>query len=71
MKLSNQATGAIMMALQKCILEEADITDILKGMNFHMGDNEQLIVLNPPVFDATSMAESAFEDETVTTVGSD
>ena len=71
MKLSNQATGAIMMALQKCILEEADITDILKGMDFQMGDNEQLIVLNPPIFDATSMVESAFEDETVTTVGSD
>ena len=60
-----------MMALQKCILEESDITNILKDMNFQMGDNEQLIVLNPPVFDATSMVESEFEDETVTTVGSD
>ena len=71
MKLSNQATGAIMMALQKCILEEIDITGILKGMDFQMGEDEQLIVLNPPVFDATSMVESQFENETTTTVGSD
>ena len=71
MKLSNQATGAIMMALQKCILEEIDITGILKSMDFQMGDGEQLIVLNPPVFDATSMIESEFEKETTTTVGSD
>ena len=71
MKLSNQATGAIMMALQKCILEEIDITGILKSMDFQMGDGEQLIVLNPPVFDATSMIESGFEKETTTTVGSD
>ena len=71
MKLSNQATGAIMMALQKCILEEIDITGILKGMDFQMGEDEQLIVLNPPIFDATSMVESQFENETTTTVGSD
>ena len=71
MRLSNQATGAIMMALQKCILEEVDITGILSGMDFQMGDDEQLIVLNPPVFDATSMIDSEFEEETTTTVGSD
>ena len=32
MKLSNQALGAIMMALQKSLIEQSDITPVLKGM---------------------------------------
>ena len=34
MKLSNQAMGAIMMALQKSLMEQSDITETLKGFNF-------------------------------------
>ena len=30
MKLSNQAMGAVMLALQKCIIEQSDIVEILK-----------------------------------------
>jgi hypothetical protein len=37
------------MALQKCLLEQSDITKIIGEFQFQMDENEQLIVLNPPV----------------------
>ena len=47
-KLSNQAVGAIMLALQKGIMEQTDITSILQ--EFQIIDSEDgLIVENPPV----------------------
>lgn len=49
MKLSNQALGAIMMALQKSLLEQSDITPVLKGMEFDIMDNGELLVKNPPI----------------------
>ena len=49
LKLSVQAQGAIMMALQKGILEQADITDLLTGFKFKINEEEQLFVLNPPI----------------------
>ena len=36
MKLSNQAMGAIMMALQKSLLEQSDITPVLKEFDFEL-----------------------------------
>jgi hypothetical protein len=57
MKLSDQALGAIMGALQKCILEQTDIVPILKEFNFdkssnakRWGGSAELIVENPPSF---------------------
>ena len=49
MKLSDRALGAIMMALQKSLLEQSDITPVLKGMEFDIMDNGELLVKNPPV----------------------
>jgi hypothetical protein len=49
MKLSDQALGAIMMALQKSLLEQSDITPVLKGMEFDLMDNGELLIKNPPV----------------------
>jgi hypothetical protein len=47
LKLSNQALGAIMMALQECLLNELDIVPILRG--FEMVSTEDgLMVKNPP-----------------------
>ena len=47
MKLSNQALGAIMMALQESLLNELDIVPILK--NFDLKDSDSgLVVENPP-----------------------
>ena len=48
MKLSDQALGALMMALQKSLLEQSDITYMLKEFEFDL-QNEELVVLNPPV----------------------
>ena len=52
MKLSNQASGALLMALQKCLMEQSDITGILNDMDFEVDDVGELIVANPPVFHA-------------------
>jgi hypothetical protein len=47
LKLSNQALGAIMLALQESLLNELDIVPILKG--FEMIETaDGLIVKNPP-----------------------
>jgi hypothetical protein len=49
MKLSDQALGAVMMALQKSLLEQTDIVPVLKGFDFVL-DGEELSVTNPPTF---------------------
>jgi hypothetical protein len=49
MKLSDQALGAVMMALQKSLLEQSDIVPVLKDFNFVL-DGEELSVTNPPTF---------------------
>lgn len=52
MKLSDQALGAVMMALQKSLLEQSDIVPVLKEFNFVVqGDSQsELMVTNPPTF---------------------
>jgi len=49
MKLSDQAKGALMMALQKCLMEQIDIIPILEDMNFLVDEEEKLYVENTPV----------------------
>ena len=49
MKLSEQAMGAVMMALQKSLLEESDIVPVLKGFKFKCNEEHNLFVLNPPL----------------------
>ena len=56
MKLSNQAIGAIMMALQKGILEQTDITKVLQEFNL-IDSEEGVIVENPPVFTVEKPSE--------------
>ena len=60
MKLSNQAIGAIMMALQKGIMEQADITEILQGFEVVETD-AGLVVENPPIVSASDVQEPAQE----------
>lgn len=50
-KLSNQAVGAIMMALQKSLLEQSDIVPVLREFNIQVDDAGQLVVMNPPTFE--------------------
>ena len=47
-KLSDQAVGALMMAVQKGIMEQCDITDLLKGFEL-VESLDGLIVENPPI----------------------
>ena len=46
--LSDQALGAVMMALQKSLMEQSDIVPVLKEMNFVPTDSG-LVVNNPPL----------------------
>tara|TARA_R100000315_G_scaffold62443_2_gene44029 strand:+ start:1334 stop:1564 length:231 start_codon:yes stop_codon:yes gene_type:complete len=61
MKLSNQALGAIMMALQESLLNQLDIVPILKGFEFKEG-GEGLAVMNPPTVRFTDSSEIKEED---------
>jgi hypothetical protein len=49
MKLSDQALGAIMMALQKALTEQTDIVPVLKSFELDIMDNGELLVKNPPI----------------------
>jgi len=53
MKLSNQALGAIMMALQESLLNELDIVPILKGFAL-VPTEDGLVVKNPPTVRVTN-----------------
>jgi len=67
MKLSNQAVGALMMALQKSLMEQSDIVPVLKEMNFQVDpeDTSQsvLVVTNPPVVSLEGITLDDNEDQ--------
>ena len=48
MQLSNQAVGAIMLALQKSLMEQSDIVPVLREFNL-IDSDEGIVVTNPPV----------------------
>ncbi len=56
MHLSNQALGAIMMALQESLLSQSDIVPILKGFVLQESD-DGLVVNNPPTVRFTDDTE--------------
>ena len=49
LKLSQQAIGALLMTLQKCLAEEADITELLSDWKLEV-KKEEVWVSNPPTF---------------------
>ena len=49
MKLSDQAIGALMMALQKSLLDQSDIVPVLKNFELELMDDGELLVKNPPI----------------------
>ena len=61
MHLSNQALGAIMMALQESLLSQSDIVPILKGFKLQESD-EGLVVNNPPTVRFTDETEITNKD---------
>ena len=51
--LSDQAIGVLMVTLQKCIIEQSDITELLRGYEFKRVRNlknkqDSLVITNPP-----------------------
>jgi len=63
MRLSNQAVGALMMALQRSLMEQSDIVPVLQEMNFQVNPEDsshsELVVTNPPTinFDNVELNE--------------
>jgi len=62
MNLSDQALGALMMALQRSLMEQSDIVPVLQGFRFRLSD-EGLVVMNPP------LVKLGTEDEEEESVG--
>ena len=60
-KLSNQAMGAIMMALQESLLNELDIVPILKGFDLVITESG-LVVKNPPTVRVSNDKKVSEED---------
>ena len=60
MHLSDQALGAMMMALQKSLLEQSDIVPVLKGFKFRLSE-DGLTVMNPPMVKLSDAED--FEEE--------
>ena len=61
MLLSDQAMGALMMALQKSLLEQSDIVPVLKGFKFRLSETG-LVVMNPPLVKLEEDFEENEED---------
>ena len=63
-KLSDQALGAIMMALQKSLMEQSDIVPVLKSFELSPTDGaeEELLVTTPPTVKADSVPESDWSE---------
>ncbi len=63
MRLSNQAVGALMMALQRSLMEQTDIVPVLQEMNLQVNPEDpshsELVVTNPPTinFDTVELNE--------------
>ncbi len=59
MKLSNQAVGALMMALQRSLMEQSDIVPVLQEMNFQINPEDsshsELVVTNPPTINLNNV----------------
>ena len=58
MKLSNQAIGALMMALQKSLMDQSDIVPVFQGFVFSETE-EGLVVENPPIVEFTDDVKAA------------
>ena len=49
LRLSDEALGAVMLALQKSLMEQSDIVPVLKGFNFKINEDQELFIMNPPI----------------------
>ena len=56
--LSDQAVGALMMALQKSLIEQSDIVPVIKGFQVQIDDAGQLVVVNPPTVEMKTQPQT-------------
>ena len=56
-ELSDQALGAVMLALQNSLLNQTDIVPVLKGFQFVQDPVQGLVVTNPPILRANEESE--------------
>ena len=74
-RLTDQALGAIMMALQKSLIEPSDIVPVLRDFKFKISE-VGLVIMNPPIVKmnyaevSEENLEDAFSDELTTTPSS-
>ena len=61
LKLSNQALGSVMMALQESLLNEMDIVPILQGFEL-VNTEEGLVVTNPPTVRVSNESQITEQD---------
>jgi len=62
MQLSDQACGALMLALQNSLMNQTDILPVLKGFGFMFDHTDGLIVINPPVIEVDDELENLEEE---------
>ena len=60
--LSDQALGAVMLALQNSLIDQSDIVPVLKGFNFVFNDESELVVSNPPTTRAPVLESGSVEE---------
>mgnify|MGYP003113075254 FL=1 len=69
MRLSDQAVGALMMALQRSLMEQSDIVPVLQNMDFQVNPDDQshseLVVTNPPIVNFNDVQLNEEEQEHV------
>lgn len=62
MYMNDQAVGAVMMALQKSLMEQSDIVPVLKGFKFRLSE-AGLVVMNPPLVKADHTATEETQED--------
>ena len=48
-KLSDEAMGAVMLALQNSLMNQSDIVPVLKNFDFKVNESKELYIMNPPL----------------------
>ena len=59
--LSSQSIGAIMMALQKSLMNQTDIVPVLQEFQIQIDDSNHLVVTNPPVIEVDDLKKQNIE----------
>jgi len=57
LKLSDEAIGAVMLALQNSLMEQSDIVPVLKGFELRIDDKKELYIMNPPLVKVRDVSE--------------